>query len=404
MIPLRLQLQNFMAYKAAQTLDFSDIHIACLTGENGAGKSAILDAITWALWGKARTRMDDDLIHLGEKEMEVEFSFELGDERYRALRRRSSAKRGKSELHFHIADAGGWRTLTEGSIRLTQAKVNRLLRLDYDTFINSAFLLQGRADEFTTKKAAERKQILSDILGLGIYDEYEEKSAEKARHYRQEVKIIEAQLEQMEREMALEADYRLEWETSQNQAADLNKELRQSEARLDELRQQHKELDIKQRQSKDLRRRLGQAQSDLNELEETISGINAKIERYQSVITHREEIEAGYLKLQQNQNDLESWNERLAQSSTLSAERHRLETIIHRARSKLEANIKIKETRLTELKPKVEAISRLESALQAQQLKLDALQTQEIERDANRETLNALNTETARLEEENKQL
>jgi len=140
-----------MAYQTPQTLSFSDIHVACLTGENGAGKSALLDAITWALWGKSRTRQDDDLIHLGENEMEVEFTFDLGQETYRALRRRSSAKRGKSELHFHIADAGGWRTLTEGSIRQTQAKINRLLRLDYDTFINSAFLLQGRADEFPSR-------------------------------------------------------------------------------------------------------------------------------------------------------------------------------------------------------------------------------------------------------------
>ena len=404
MIPLRLQLQNFMAYKATQSLSFSDIHVACLTGENGAGKSTLLDAITWALWGKARTRMDDDLIHLGEKEMEVEFSFALGDEHYRVLRRRSSAKRGKSELHFHIADAGGWRTLTEGSIRLTQAKVNRLLRLDYDTFINSAFLLQGRADEFTTKKAAERKQILSDILGLGIYDEYEEKSAVKARHYHQEARIIEAQLEQMEMEMALESDYRREWETSRNKAAVLNKDLRETETRLDDLRQQHKELDIKQRQLKDLRQRLQQAQRDLDEVEKTVADIKAKIKRHQSIIANQSDIEAGYQKLQRSQNELEDWNERLSQFSALSAEEHNLEKIIQRVIAKLEADIKIKRARLKELSSKASAVSRLETQLQTQQDKLAALQAQERERDAQRDKLNALNTEEARLKEEKKQL
>ncbi|MFQ5578478.1 MAG: AAA family ATPase [Anaerolineae bacterium] len=165
MIPVKLRLQNFMAYKTPETLDFTDLHVACLAGDNGAGKSTLLDAMTWALWGRARTRQDDDLIHLGQTDMDVEFTFCLAQETYRVLRRRSSAKRGKSELHFHsyAPDAGGWRTLTEGSIRQTQAKINRLLRLDYDTFINSAFLLQGRADEFTTKKPAERKQILGHV-------------------------------------------------------------------------------------------------------------------------------------------------------------------------------------------------------------------------------------------------
>ncbi|MEE9616307.1 MAG: AAA family ATPase [Anaerolineae bacterium] len=50
MIPQRLSLTNFMCYRQAQ-LNFAGIHVACLAGENGAGKSALLDAITWALWG-----------------------------------------------------------------------------------------------------------------------------------------------------------------------------------------------------------------------------------------------------------------------------------------------------------------------------------------------------------------
>ena len=52
MIPLSLKLTNFMPYREAE-LDFSGIHIGCLTGDNGAGKSSILDAITWAVWGRA---------------------------------------------------------------------------------------------------------------------------------------------------------------------------------------------------------------------------------------------------------------------------------------------------------------------------------------------------------------
>jgi exonuclease SbcC len=406
MIPVKLQLQNFMAYKSQEILDFGDIHVACLTGENGAGKSTLLDAITWALWGKARTRLDDDLIHLGESEMEVEFTFSLGKETYRALRRRSAAKRGKSELHFHVyvEDAGGWRTLTEASIRETQAKINRLLRLDYDTFINSAFLLQGRADEFTTKRPAERKQILGDILGLGIYDEYEEKAAEKNRYYAQEIKILEAQLEQMDREMANEAAYRAEWEENQNRAATLNKALREAEGSLNDLRQRHKELDLKQRQLDDLQGRLEQAQADLEELSQTCRQTQTRIDRYQAIIAQKEDIEAGHQKLQQAQTEQEDWNNRLAQSSSLSAEQHRLETIVNRARAKLETDIKVKHSRLEELKPKAEAAPDLQVRLTELDAQLAELHTLEAERETNRQKLNDLNTESARLEEENKQL
>lgn len=70
MIPLKLRMRNFMCYSEdLPPLDLSDIHVACLVGDNGHGKSAILDAMTWALWGKARARSPDELIHQGKREM-----------------------------------------------------------------------------------------------------------------------------------------------------------------------------------------------------------------------------------------------------------------------------------------------------------------------------------------------
>ena len=63
MIPIRLFLTNFLCYRDnVPTLDFTGIHVACLCGPNGHGKSALLDAITWALWGRARSRTNDELI------------------------------------------------------------------------------------------------------------------------------------------------------------------------------------------------------------------------------------------------------------------------------------------------------------------------------------------------------
>ncbi len=148
-----------MCYRQA-TLDLAGIHVACLAGENGAGKSALLDAITWALWCKSRAKRDDELLRLGPggDEMTVELTFGLGEQTYRVLRRRKAGKRGSTLLDFQIRDDERWRTITESGVRLTQKKIERVLRLDYDTFVNSAFLRQGRADEFTVKPPSERKR------------------------------------------------------------------------------------------------------------------------------------------------------------------------------------------------------------------------------------------------------
>jgi exonuclease SbcC len=105
MIPIRLKMRNFMCYRDnVPALDFTGIHLACLSGDNGNGKSAIIDAMTWALWGKARASSDDDLIYTTQNEMEVEFEFKVGEQLYRILRKRSRPKKkgaaGQSSLEL----------------------------------------------------------------------------------------------------------------------------------------------------------------------------------------------------------------------------------------------------------------------------------------------------------------
>ncbi|MDI6829646.1 MAG: AAA family ATPase, partial [Armatimonadota bacterium] len=103
MIPLRLELKNFMSYGEHVTpLDLQGIHVACISGDNGNGKSALLDAITWALWGEARAPADE-LIRLGADEMRVVFDFQLGDDIYRVIRGRSK-KSSSSVWELFIAD------------------------------------------------------------------------------------------------------------------------------------------------------------------------------------------------------------------------------------------------------------------------------------------------------------
>jgi exonuclease SbcC len=62
MIPLDLYVSGFLSYQDPVELDFTAIELACIAGSNGAGKSALLDAITWVLFGQARKR-DDSLIN-----------------------------------------------------------------------------------------------------------------------------------------------------------------------------------------------------------------------------------------------------------------------------------------------------------------------------------------------------
>ena len=109
MIPLKLNIRNFLCYREGlPTLDLSGVHVACLCGGNGHGKSALLDAITWALWGRARGRTQDDLISYGADESRVELEFSSRESRFRVIRShsrpRARGRQGATDLQLQLLD------------------------------------------------------------------------------------------------------------------------------------------------------------------------------------------------------------------------------------------------------------------------------------------------------------
>src|SRR5205085_11081741 len=92
MIPQKLQIKNFLSYgPVLQTIDFSSYQLICLSGKNGHGKSALLDAMTWAVWGQARktsntTKADNDLLRIGQTFMAISFDFAFNGHTYRIKR------------------------------------------------------------------------------------------------------------------------------------------------------------------------------------------------------------------------------------------------------------------------------------------------------------------------------
>jgi DNA repair protein SbcC/Rad50 len=192
MIPLQLTLKNFLSYREA-SVDFSGLHTACICGANGAGKSSLLEAITWSIWGKSRAASEEDAISNGSIDMRVDFTFQLHGDIYRVIRSRQRSGPGTLELQV-MADRD-FKSLTQKGIKDTQKLIDQYLKIDYDTFTNSAYLRQGKADEFMMKKPSERKQILADLLKLDQYEVLSEQAKKVAAAYKAQVTAIEQQCE-----------------------------------------------------------------------------------------------------------------------------------------------------------------------------------------------------------------
>jgi exonuclease SbcC len=210
MIPLKLHIKNFLSYGSElQTIDFTPHHLICLSGKNGHGKSALLDAITWALWGVARktatsVKPDQGLLRLGQNHMMVILDFELGSHTYR-VRREFTFHYGKaiSSLEFGIINAhsASLVPLTEKTTRDTQRVIEQTINLDCETFINSAFIKQGQSHSFSKKSAAERKEIFATILGLNQYEIIRKRALEQVKEAHTKEKTIQAIQEKISHEL-----------------------------------------------------------------------------------------------------------------------------------------------------------------------------------------------------------
>jgi len=405
MIPVCLRMRNFMCYRGDDNkLDLSGVHLACLTGDNGHGKSALLDAMTWALWGKSRARRDDELITLGETEMEVQLDFQLAENSYRVIRKRSRQGQGRSSLDLQIQQGDVYVPLSGDTIRTTQAQIISLLRMDYDTFINSAFLLQGRADEFTTKPPGERKRILGEILGLSLYEQYEEKAKELARTCAAEVQELTGALQQIQSILDKEPEYAAEVAQAEEEEGVLRRKLEKEEELLQSLLEKRRDLESKEHQLTQTRQRLSHARQERDTLKAQLLHTGTQLESYREALERHDEILAGFQELTEIRGRVAHLSDLQNRLMTLFQEKTALEQKAAAARHKLETQRQVLQAQITRLDQRVMQLPQAEVRLEEARIRLGSLNELQKMLETQRAELSQKTEEIARLSTVNKRL
>jgi exonuclease SbcC len=173
MRPLRIELQGFTAYRDKQEIDLEELDLFVITGQTGAGKTSLLDAMIFALYGRvprASSHGMRELVTLGQAEARVELEFSLDGQRYRVARR--LPRQGAQSATLEILDGEDWRAdpdLDGSGIKVVNERLIDLLRLPYDAFVKAVVLPQGDWHKFLKGEPKERRQILTDLLGLKHY-------------------------------------------------------------------------------------------------------------------------------------------------------------------------------------------------------------------------------------------
>ena len=307
MIPIHLHIAGFLSYRDAVELDFSSFDVACISGHNGAGKSSLLDAITWSLFGEARGKSNEVInLHHDVKAAEVIFTFKHEQNVYRVQRILPRTK--STVLEFQVQNGNSWKPLTEKTTRDTQARIEQILRLDYDTFVNASFFLQGKADQFTQQNASKRKDVLGIILGLEIWEEYKNRTAERRKAIERDVDEIDGRIREINTELSEEAIRKTKLAELQSSLRQLTSARAAQETVLENIRKNAALLDEQRKLIAALSAGLERAQTALSTLEARLDAKETERDSYARLMDHAKEIEATYKAWQKSRNELEVWD------------------------------------------------------------------------------------------------
>ena len=194
MRPLRLELEGFTSFAEPTELDFAALDLFAITGPTGAGKSSLIDALVFALYGWV-PRVGKEyrqLISHGAERLAVQLDFAVGADRFRVARNiRKSDGRVQARLD-RLAD--GTAESLAGRVQEIEAEIERIVGLDHDAFTRSVVLPQGEFDRFLKGKPEERRKILVSLLNLRVYEDMQRLANARAAKATSQAEFIGRQL------------------------------------------------------------------------------------------------------------------------------------------------------------------------------------------------------------------
>ena len=205
MLPKYIKVKNFTSY-FDETINFEDFgNPFCVIGQNGAGKSSIIDMITTVIFYKARGVSDrgtgmDNLINKNADKFEIEYVFTMNGSEYKIIRRKE--RDGAHELEFYIDGVSQTEKITE-----TQAKINNIIKMDYETFLDTVCIGQGQSGRFMQKKPNERKDVFVQVLGLDKYEKLEQYTKDCKKETKIEIDKIEDKINSFNELISVENYY-----------------------------------------------------------------------------------------------------------------------------------------------------------------------------------------------------
>jgi len=328
--------------------------------------------------------------------MQVEFVFDLEGDRYRIIRNYSIAqKSSRSGLEFQVfnQEDSEYISLTCPTTRETQEKITKTLRIDYKTFINSAFILQGRIDEFSRKSARERKEILSEILGLSRYDELANLAKSHLREINNIIAIKESRLEYIYQETANLDFYKEKIEELSESYKEISRKIKTEETKVGKLKEEINILKHKSEQCIELEGRIEQYRQEMVRGQKQIELRKKEIIDCEKIISQKEKVLNDFSNYQKFNAENNEFSRKLQRIRKIEEEKILNERKIESKRADLEVEVRNKQDRYKDLKMKAEQEIKNRNKVLELEKKMEEIKLLEEQREEIRQKGSELNVE-----------
>lgn len=310
--PRSIEVKNYRSYTAA-TFDFEPVHMAMVNGPNGVGKSSLfMDALADCLYEQTRKEDIGGWVRDGTKSGSITFTFGLGGQDYRVIRTRTKSGRGTLALQRWDAEGQAWADESDTTMKLTQARIERLLGMDCTTFCSIALIRQDAYGLFLEAGSDQRMAVLSALLGLDIYGRMEDLAKAGATEQRRKLAAIRERSAILDETIQQKAGIESEDAELADQVADVEKFVKDLEADLREaeaaeaLRKEiARQADEKKRQAQEYRLQAADKASEYLDLEKQHSEAEAAADGLEDAVKAAERVKAARELMQRFAPDVE---------------------------------------------------------------------------------------------------
>lgn len=435
MIPKKLEIRNFLSHEHS-VIDFDNFNVALILGmhnnsmeeSNGTGKSAILEAIRWVLFDKARHKKKDGIVKRDATACSVVFEFIIDNTLYRIIRKRNKVV-SESDVTLEQWNGTEYEPIDCDTNTATDNKIIEIINFNHDVFLNSVYFKQGDISIFTESTPSKRKDTIKSLLKLDIWDEYQKQV--KKHHSK-----ISTQIEEKE-------NNKLSLELLEDEIEQHDIEIKNLKSLLAEKNKQYEEINIKLIERKSEYQYLGvdhNGQQRLSELESKLSDSKKRLSKIKKMVgDNKKFIANNNAEIEQNRQLLEACEKRIKAKNGIDLDKklaglldgRTKQRVTHEQINRLKQDIKldkqcdtclrpissekeakqikqVRRTELNNLKKKHNIISKKLKVSEESFKKLEKIVTSgqkaELEKDKIKVRLDSLTDNVKRLTSENKQL